>query len=438
MKAEISAFIGGTGFLILEGGGKMNRLLRVFSASVLTAVLLLSGCSSAGTGTSTSGSAAASAAATTAGEAVASPINGVLAGYSGEILSVKATDGKTYEFVVPDPSVFTTTDALNIGDDVQVTFTGTVNGTDTTQATVTKVEDKSASSQTVQTIVGTVTDATMNTMTIQATAGLITFDTGSAQIISPNGVLIGDTVYIDYIGTINGTDASKVVVTTVVDNDDNRQPVQTAVPTPTPVVTATPSPEPTLVPQADIPVTVTNEWLYALQDATIYRGNSIKYKKVGTLWKGQGITVIGRTDDGWSKVNQEGVIGFVVSTALTSNPPSTPTPAPTPTPTATPAPTATPVVYHNLIINYKDTDGNTMFKSYVANLAEGTAYSVSSPLNMGSTPSQATVAGTMGNQDITVNVIYTPFYYSSGSGNGTGSIGDGASVGIGSGASVGN
>ena len=219
-------------------------------------------------------------------------------------------------------------------------------------------------------------------MTIQATAGLITFDTGSAQIISPNGILIGDTVYIDYIGTISGTDASKVVVTTVVDNDNNRQPVQTAVPTPTPVATATPSPEPTLVPQADIPVTITNEWLYALQDATIYRGNSIKYKKVGTLWKGQGITVIGRTDDGWSKVNQEGVIGFVVSTALTSNPPSTPTPAPTPTPTATPAPTATPVVYHNLIINYKDTDGNTMFKSYVANLAEGTAYSVSSPVNM--------------------------------------------------------
>ena len=57
---------------------------------------------------------------------------------------------------------------------------------------------------------------------------------------------------------------------------------------------------------------------------------------------------------------------------------------------------------------------------------------------MGSTPSQATVAGTMGNQDITVNVIYTPFYYSSSSGDGTGSIGDGASVGIGSGASVGN
>ena len=191
----------------------MNRSLRVFSASVLTAVLLLSGCSSAGKGTATSGSAAASAAATTAGEAVASPIDGILAGYSGEILSVKATDGKTYEFVVPDPSVFTTADALNIGDDVEVTFTGTVSGTDTTQATVTKVEDKSATSQTVQTIVGTVTDATM--LLGSGTGAFLGFVFGlTSLLINTFAPTVTSFVFSPFItvGGIHGNFASLLIV----------------------------------------------------------------------------------------------------------------------------------------------------------------------------------------------------------------------------------
>lgn len=386
--------------------------------AAVSAGVLLAGCAQpvssasaapAATGKPAAASTAAAAAPAGDGVTLTSPVQGMLSSYSGEMLNV-VINGITYAFHVPDQSVFSTGDALMAGDTVEITFTGTVQGPDASGATVTKVQDKTSAAQQLQTIVGTVTDATGTTITIQTASALLSFNVASAQIITANGIVIGNTVYIDYYGTISGTDTSKCAVQTVVDNDDNQTPIPTVIPTPTPIATATPTPVPTLVPVANIPVVATDEWMYAVCDSNIYQGNSTSYQKVSYLYNGQAISVTGRTNDGWTRVNQEGTVGFVPSTCLTSNAPATPTPTPTPAPTPKPAPTPTPVVSHNLIINYKDSDGNTMFHTYVAVLPEGAAYSIDSPLNMGSTPSQETVSGTMGTQDITVNVIYTPFY----------------------------
>lgn len=389
----------------------MEKTILKLTAAALSALLILSGCSGS--------SSAPAASASTAANETAAVLDGSLAGYSGEILTL-LSGGKNYSFHITDHSVFVTTDVLNIGDSVEVSYTGALNGTDGTGTTVTKVEDKTPKSQQIQTIAGTVTDLTATTITIQTASALLKFDTSIAKMVTKDTIQVGDTAYIEYYGTISGTDTSACAVQMVIDNNDNKQPVATALPEATPVATAAPAP--TLTPVDDIPVKADNEWLYALCDSNIYMGNSTDYQKVSYLYQNQAISAIGRTDDGWTEVNQEGTIGFVPSSCLTSNPPATPTPtptptaAPTPTPTAAPtppptvAPTPTPVPVHTLYIYYLNQDETQLFPPYIGIFAEGGTYSIDSPRNLGTTPSDATISGTMGTEDVVETVYYTQLY----------------------------
>lgn len=414
----------------------MNRIIRNCAAASLSALLLLSGCAGSSAAASTA-AAVSSTAAPAAAKETAATLSGTLAGYSGEILSV-LSEGKTYSFHVTDQSVFTTTDQLNIGDTVDVSYTGALNGTDGTSATVTKVQDKTVKSPQLQTIAGIVTELTATTVTIQTADALLKFDTSIARMVTSDTIQVGDTLYIDYYGTINGTDTSGCTVQMVVDNNDNKEPIASPAPTSTPLPTAapTPTPVPTLVPVENIAVVATDEWMYAVSDSSIYRGNSTDYQKISYLYAGQGISVTGRTNDGWTRVNQEGVEGFVPSTCLTSNAPATPTPTATPdptpeptaTPTPTPAPTPTPIPMHTLYIYYLNKDETQLFTTYIGTFQEGESYSIKSPRNLGTTPSDDYINGTMGTQDVVETVYYTQLYGPSSSPNPTDS-GNGGDVG---------
>lgn len=61
---------------------------------------------------------------------------------------------------------------------------------------------------------------------------------------------------------------------------------------------------------------------------------------------------------------------------------------------------------HTLTINYVYADGTTAATSYTAQVAEGAAYSVTSPTINGYAPSQEVVSGVMGTSDVTVTVTY--------------------------------
>ena len=66
---------------------------------------------------------------------------------------------------------------------------------------------------------------------------------------------------------------------------------------------------------------------------------------------------------------------------------------------------------HMLTINYVDGNNNVMAPQYTATLNYHDTYSVNSPAVTGYTPDQATVSGTMQDEDVTVTVTYSPNSY---------------------------
>ena len=74
-----------------------------------------------------------------------------------------------------------------------------------------------------------------------------------------------------------------------------------------------------------------------------------------------------------------------------------------------------PATTHTLTINYVDENGAELAPAYVAEVAEGADYEVTSPEIEGYECGQAVVMGTMGNEDVTVNVVYVggvePVFY---------------------------
>ena len=66
---------------------------------------------------------------------------------------------------------------------------------------------------------------------------------------------------------------------------------------------------------------------------------------------------------------------------------------------------------HTLTINYVDGNGDPIATAYTDEIEYGTDYSVDSPAVTGHTPNEATVTGTMGTENVTVTVTYSPNSY---------------------------
>ncbi len=109
---------------------------------------------------------------------------------------------------------------LLIGSKVDIYYTGAINDTDTAKADVicmkqpvTDTEQKIDPNTPVR-VTGTILDAAMNTIKIKAEDGReLSFVTDNADKFNCDGLLIGSKVDIFYIGAIDGTDTSKVIVT---------------------------------------------------------------------------------------------------------------------------------------------------------------------------------------------------------------------------------
>ncbi|MBQ7455245.1 MAG: InlB B-repeat-containing protein, partial [Clostridia bacterium] len=81
----------------------------------------------------------------------------------------------------------------------------------------------------------------------------------------------------------------------------------------------------------------------------------------------------------------------------------------------------TPIVKHTLTILYQYEDGTQAAPTHTALLAEDAEYAVDSPEVRGFAPDQETVAGAMGEKDVTVTVTYTALTYAATVENGSGS-----------------
>ncbi|MEF9941506.1 MAG: hypothetical protein RSA90_01060 [Lachnospiraceae bacterium] len=90
------------------------------------------------------------------------------------------------------------------GNEVNITYTGTINGTDTSGAIVVAVEDSNANS--TPTITGTIENATMNTVSIKTDDGAsIAFSLDGVTVNCANGILVGNkvTVTMDMNATVS-------------------------------------------------------------------------------------------------------------------------------------------------------------------------------------------------------------------------------------------
>lgn len=139
----------------------------------------------------------------------------------GEILDaamntiiIRTEDGKDLIFGKEDAET-DLENGLVIGNSVIIEYTGEIDGTNASEAKVLKISDHAAESMT---ITGEVLDGSMTTIMIKTEDGKeLMFDTVDAETDYKDGLLIGNSVAIEYTGEINGTDVSGATVLKISD-----------------------------------------------------------------------------------------------------------------------------------------------------------------------------------------------------------------------------
>lgn len=87
------------------------------------------------------------------------------------------------------------TNGIQRGNEITITYTGTLNGTDTSGVTVVSVSDTNANS--IPTVTGKIINATMNTMTIRTTDNAeLTFATDASTVNCANGIMLDSNVVV--------------------------------------------------------------------------------------------------------------------------------------------------------------------------------------------------------------------------------------------------
>ncbi len=252
-------------------------------------------------------------------------VEGSLVSLTGNLLTMQSTTGEELIFDVSPVASSMTGDYL-AGDAVTVTYTGKINGADTSKATVVAVTNSTVHETPAaveQTMAGTLVEATMNGVTITnaADGNNYLFMTEGAEMHIMDGLVVGNVLSITYTGTLNGTDTSGVTVVKVVDEAVNTVATQ-------PVVAP-----------ASIKITETNETVWATDYLNVRSGPGTDYKRIGGVSKGAAMGRTGVTDNGWSRIQYNGGEAYVYSEYVTTTQPA---PAPAPAPAPTPAPPTHP------------------------------------------------------------------------------------------------
>ncbi|MEG1275098.1 MAG: SH3 domain-containing protein [Ruthenibacterium sp.] len=150
-----------------------------------------------------------------------------------------------------------------------------------------------------QEIAGTIIGASMNNVIIRTADGVdLDFLTTDAQIEAVDGLLEGDWVCIEYVGTINGTDTTGTVVQNIKDDD------------------------------AHVKEGVENtkfadgaKKMFTTGPLHVRSDYSKAGKILGTLPKGTEVEILGEAPNGWKKIKYEGKDSYVFGDYLTPTAP---------------------------------------------------------------------------------------------------------------------
>lgn len=94
--------------------------------------------------TGTTDETASDSAEETAGTAEQQTITGTILDATMSTVTIQTEDGEELSFSIPDDADESEVDGMTIGDQLQITYTGTIDGTDTSGATVVKLVQTSA------------------------------------------------------------------------------------------------------------------------------------------------------------------------------------------------------------------------------------------------------------------------------------------------------
>ncbi len=235
-------------------------------------------------------------------------VEGILEAFSGHLLTLKATNGEELEFDVAK-AIIETAHGLLAGDDILLTYTGSINGSDTSKAVVSKVTDVSQedSAPTEYIVTGTLIDATMNTMVIETSGGeQLTFSTALAQHDIKNGVLLGNTIIVTYTGDIVSGDTTGIKVVKIEDDDPNE------------ISTAPAGGDAETAPE--IKENADNVW--TTQAVNVRKGPATTAKRIGGMAKNMWMQRTGICSNGWSRVVYNGAEAYVYTDYLTTTAPA--------------------------------------------------------------------------------------------------------------------
>ena len=94
--------------------------------------------------TGTTDETASDSAEETAGTAEQQTITGTILDATMSTVTIQTKDGEELSFSIPDDADETEVDGMTVGDTLEITYTGTIDGTDTSGATVVKLVQTSA------------------------------------------------------------------------------------------------------------------------------------------------------------------------------------------------------------------------------------------------------------------------------------------------------
>lgn len=223
-------------------------------------------------------------------------VKGTVSAVSDGKLTISTSAKQSLTFDVSGAKIAISKSTIEVNDVVTLTYTGALNGDDTSKCVVSLVDD---SGPDYKTISGTLVSGDSSYLTIKIQDNsLLTFSIIGAELHYKNGIKTGNTIYIKYIGEINKTDTSKVKVCSVTDNNDN--------PTPAP----------------SVKITAVNETVWASEDVNIRESPDVSSAKLGSLDKSKSITRTGKCDNGWSRVSFAGRDAYIYSDYLTTKNPT--------------------------------------------------------------------------------------------------------------------
>ncbi|MEG1322633.1 MAG: SH3 domain-containing protein [Ruthenibacterium sp.] len=147
-------------------------------------------------------------------------------------------------------------------------------------------------------IAGTVIGATMNNICIRTEDGTeLIFATVDAKVESVDGILEGDWVCIDYIGSIVAGDTAGTQVVKIIDNDAH-------------VETAT----------GKVVMTPTSKVMYSTGPLHVRDNYNDHANIIATLLKNDKVTVTATSNSGWDEINFNGGKAYVFGKYLTDKP----------------------------------------------------------------------------------------------------------------------